>query len=45
MTCNMTTFREKNMTFCYDPFLGVVGVCNDSVFAFMVLCIQFTLIW
>ena len=24
---------------------GVDGVCNDSIFAFMVLCAQFPLIW
>ena len=37
----MTTFlKEKN-----DPTPGVVGVCNDSIFAFMVLCAQFPLIW
>ena len=40
---NMTTFRkEKKMTF--EPTPGVFGVCNDSIFAFIVLCAQFPLI-
>ena len=29
----------------FDPIPGVVGVCNDSIFALMVLCAQFPLIW
>ena len=29
----------------FHPTPGVVGVCNDSIFAFMVLCAQFPLIW
>ena len=31
------------MTFWPHP--GVIGVCNDTIFAFMVLCAQFPLIW
>ena len=29
----------------FDPTPGVEGVCKDSIFAFMVLCAQFPLIW
>ena len=39
----MTTFRREKMTFW--PHHRVVDVCNDSIFAFMVLCAQFPLIW
>ena len=39
LICNMTTFRKEKEN---DP--GVVGVCNESMFAFMVLCAQFPLI-
>ena len=40
----MTTFR-KEQKWPFDPTPGVVGVCNDSTLAFMVLCAQFSLIW
>ena len=40
----MTTFRkEQKMTFWPHP--GVVGVWNDNILAFMVLCAQFPLFW
>ena len=29
----------------FDPTPGIVGVCNDSMFAFMVLCAKFPLTW
>ena len=42
----MTTLRkEKKWPWPFDPTPGVFGVCNDSIFAFMVLCAQFPLIW
>ena len=40
----MTTFRKekkKKKKWPFDPTPGVVGVCNDIIFAFMVLCSQF----
>ena len=40
----MTTFR-KEQNWPFDPTPRVVGVCNDSTLAFMVLCAQFPLIW
>ena len=40
----MTTFR-KEQKWPFDPTPGVVGVCNDSILAFMVPCAQFPLIW
>ena len=40
----MTTFR-KEQKWPFDPTPWVVGVCNDSTLAFMVLCAQFPLIW
>ena len=40
----MTTFR-KEQKWPFDPTPGVVGVCNDSTLAFMVLCARFPLIW
>ena len=40
----MSTFRKEKI-WPFDPHPGVVGVCNDSIFAFMVLCAQFPLIW
>ena len=46
----MTTFR-KEKKWPFDPTPGVVPtpgavcVCNDSIFAFIVLCAQFPLIW
>ena len=43
--CNMTTFRKKKIIWPFDPTPVVIGVCNDSIFAFMVLCDQFPLIW
>ena len=44
LICNMTTFR-KEQKWPFDPTPGVVGVWNDSILAFMVLCAQFPLIW
>ena len=41
----MTTFRKEKENDLLTPPNGVVGVCNDSIFAFMVLCDQFPLIW
>ena len=41
----MTTFRKEKENDLLTPPHGVVGVCNDSIFAFMVLCDQFPLIW
>ena len=41
----MTTFRKEKENDLLTPPHGVVGVCNDSIFAFMVLCNQFPLIW
>ena len=35
--------RTKNVLLTLTP--GVVGVCNDSILAFMVLCAHFPLIW
>ena len=40
----MTTFR-KEKKWPFDPIPGVAGVCNDSIFDFMVLCAQLPLIW
>ena len=41
----MTTFRKSKYILPFDPILEVQGVCKDSIFAFMVLCAQFPLIW
>ena len=41
----MTTFRKEKENDLLTPPHRVVGVCNDSIFAFMVLCDQFPLIW
>ena len=40
----MTTFRKEKNIWPFDLTPGVVGVCNDSIFAFIVLCAQFPLI-
>ena len=45
LICNMTTFRKEKENDLLTPPHGVVGVCNNSIFAFMVLCDQFPLIW
>ena len=44
LICNMTTFR-KGKKWPFDPIPGVEGVHKDSIFAFIVLCAQFPLIW
>ena len=44
LICNMTTFIKEKIIYPFDPTSGVLGVCNDSIFAFMVLCAKFTLV-
>ena len=43
LICNMTTFR-KEKKWPFDPTPGGVGVCNDGIFAFLVLSAPFPLI-
>ena len=44
LICNMTIFRKEKQTRPFDPTTGVEGLCYDSIFAFMVLRVEFPLI-
>ena len=37
-------FEKIKIKIPFDPTPEVIGVCNDSMFAFMVLCAQIPLI-